>query len=100
MIFVLCRFTKMPYTTDERIAMLEEIVAIQTEQIDRLQRTLYQLVQTWVNIPEDDKEDIFNFMCGENNEFIKQDDYHINRHLTLTPKDLFDSSEEDDDLTK
>ncbi len=80
----------MPYTTDERIAMLEEIVAMQTEQIDRLQRTLYQFVESCVDMPEHDKEDLYNFICGENNEFIRKDDYPVNRQFS---KELFDSSE-------
>jgi len=69
----------MNYTGEERIAFLEEIVAMQSEQINRLQQCVNVLVES-SDLPEDRQSEIVNVLCGDENEFIVNPD-------TLFPKE-------------
>lgn len=71
----------MKYTTEERIAFLEEMVAIQSEQINRLQQCLNAVVEH-SNLSHDKQIEIVNVLCGDDSEFI------------VNPNSLFPSEEE------
>jgi hypothetical protein len=72
----------MNYTTEERIAFLEEMVAMQSEQINRLQQCVNAMVE-YSNLSDDRQSEIVNVLCGDNNEFI------------VNPKPLFPKEKED-----
>jgi uncharacterized coiled-coil protein SlyX len=59
----------MNYTMEERIAYLEELVAMQSEQINRLQQCVNAMVE-YSNLSDDRQSEIVNVLCGDNNEFI------------------------------
>jgi len=59
----------MNYTTEERIAFLEEMVAMQSEQINRLQQCVNAMVE-YSELSEDRQSEIVNVLCGDNSEFI------------------------------
>jgi uncharacterized coiled-coil protein SlyX len=59
----------MNYTMEERIAYLEEMVAMQSEQINRLQQCVNAMVE-YSNLSDDRQSEIVNVLCGDNNEFI------------------------------
>ncbi len=69
----------MNYTTEERIAFLEEMVAMQSEQINRLQQCVNAMVES-SHLSHDKQTEIINVLCGDENEFIVNPD-------TLFPKD-------------
>ena len=60
---------KMKYTTEERIAFLEEKVSIQSEQINRLQQCLNEVVK-YSDLSRDTQIEIVNVLCGDDSEFI------------------------------
>jgi hypothetical protein len=70
----------MNYTTEERIAYLEEMVAMQSEQINRLQQCVNAMVE-YSDLSDDKQSEIVNVLCGDNNEFIEN------------PKPLFPTEE-------
>lgn len=70
----------MNYTTEERIAYLEEMVAMQSEQINRLQQCVNAMVE-YSNLSDKKQSEIVNVLCGDNNEFIEN------------PKPLFPTDE-------
>jgi hypothetical protein len=69
----------MNYTTEERIVFLEEMVAMQSEQINRLQQCVNAMVE-YSNLSDDRQSKIVNVLCGDENEFIVNPD-------TLFPKE-------------
>jgi len=69
----------MNYTTEERIVFLEEMVAMQSEQINRLQQCVNAMVE-YSDLSEDRQTEIVNVLCGHKNEFIVNPD-------TLFPKE-------------
>jgi uncharacterized coiled-coil protein SlyX len=73
----------MNYTMEERIAYLEELVAMQSEQINRLQQCVNAMVE-YSNLSDDRQSEIVNVLCGDNNEFI------------VNPKPLFPIDNEDE----
>jgi uncharacterized coiled-coil protein SlyX len=73
----------MEYSTEERIAYLEELVAMQSEQINRLQQCVNAMVE-YSNLSDDRQSEIVNVLCGDNNEFI------------VNPKPLFPIDNEDE----
>ena len=82
----------MNYTAEERIAYLEEMVAMQSEQINRLQQCVNAMVE-YSNLSDDRQSKIVNVLCGDENEFIVNPD-------TLFPTEeinnAFDKFSEDD----
>lgn len=72
----------MNYTTEEKIAYLEEMVAMQSEQINRLQQCVNAMVE-YSDLSNDKQSEIVNVLCGDNNEFIEN------------PKPLFPIDNED-----
>ena len=70
----------MNYTTEQRIAYLEEMVAMQSEQINRLQQCVNAMVE-YSDLSHEKQYVIINVLCGENNEFIEN------------PKPLFPTKE-------
>ena len=72
----------MTYTTEEKIAYLEEMVAMQSEQINRLQQCVNAMVE-YSDLSDDKQSEIVNVLCGDNNEFIEN------------PKPLFPTDNED-----
>lgn len=60
----------MTYTTEEKIAYLEEMVAMQSEQINRLQQCVNAMVE-YSDLSDDKQSEIVNVLCGDNNEFIE-----------------------------
>ncbi len=77
------KFIEMEYSTEERIAYLEELVAMQSEQINRLQQCVNAMVE-YSNLSDDRQSEIVNVLCGDNNEFI------------VNPKPLFPIDNEDE----
>jgi len=73
----------MNYTTEERIAYLEEMVAMQSEQINRLQQCVNAMVE-YSELSEDRQTEIVNVLCGDNSEFI------------VNPKSLFPKEEDNE----
>ena len=71
----------MNYTTEQRIAYLEEMVAMQSEQINRLQQCVNAMVE-YSDLSNDKQSEIVNVLCGDNNEFI------------VNPKPLFNTDNE------
>ena len=59
----------MNYTAEERIAFLEEIVAMQSEQINRLQQCVNAMVES-SHLSHDKQTEIVNVLCGHDSEFI------------------------------
>lgn len=72
----------MNYTTEERIACLEKMLAMQSEQINRLQQCVNQLVEG-CDLSDDIRNEIVNVLCGGKNEFV------------VNPTPLFSTDEED-----
>lgn len=72
----------MEYTTEERIAYLEKLVAMQSEQINRLQQCVNALVE-YSDLCDDKQTKIVNVLCGDENEFI------------VNPDTLFKTEEDD-----
>lgn len=77
------KIIEMNYTMEERIAYLEEMVAMQSEQINRLQQCVNAMVE-YSNLSDDRQSEIVNVLCGDNNEFI------------VNPKPLFPIDNEDE----
>ena len=77
----------MNYTTEERIAFLEEMVAMQSEQINRLQQCVNAMVE-YSELSEDRQTEIVNVLCGDNSEFI------------VNPKSLFPKDKENNEFNK
>lgn len=77
----------MNYTAEQRIAFLEEMVAMQSEQINRLQQCVNAMVE-FSKLSKDKKSKIVNVLCGDENEFI------------VNPETLFPKDKENNEFNK
>jgi len=84
----------MNYTTEERIAYLEEMVAMQSEQINRLQQCVNAMVE-YSDLSDDKQSEIVNVLCGDNSEFIVNPKPLFNNEKRENAFDKFGSEDQD-----
>jgi hypothetical protein len=84
----------MNYTTEERIVFLEEMVAMQSEQINRLQQCVNAMVE-YSNLSDDRQSKIVNVLCGDENEFIVNPDTLFPKEQEKNVFDKFGSDDQD-----
>lgn len=83
----------MEYTTEERIAYLEKLVAMQSEQINRLQQCVNAMVE-YSDLCDDKQTKIVNVLCGDN-EFIVNPDTLFKTEEVSNAFDKFGSDDQD-----